>query len=115
MVDINKGEECRSRLVVARVQNVKQIGCVFTATPPRHKANCGATPPLEVFRSLLICATIEELPNDVGQRMSHGRHVTFTVDPESGWRLGHVHTDRQSFLPFVPFTNSTSAGHSDPH
>ena len=73
------------------------------------------TLPLEVFRSLLVCATIEELPNDVGQRMSLGRHVTFTVDPESGWRLGHVHTDRQSFLPFVPFTNSTSAGNSDPH
>ena len=58
-VDFNKGYETkpfyRSRLVV---QDYKRQAdwSFFTATPP-----------LEALRSLLICATIDELPNEVGQ------------------------------------------------
>ena len=58
-VDINKGDEdnpyYRSRLVVQEYKR-KAEWAFFTATPP-----------LEALRSLLICATIEELPNEVGQ------------------------------------------------
>ena len=59
-VDINMGDEekpyHRSRLVVQGCR--RQAGWSFFFT---------ATPPLEALRSLLICATIEELPNDAGQ------------------------------------------------
>ena len=58
-VDINKGNEdkpyYRTRLVVQEYRRLADWS-FFTATPP-----------LEALRSLLICATIEELPNDVGQ------------------------------------------------
>ena len=58
-VDINKGDENKpyflSRLVVQEYK--RQEGWSFFT----------ASPPLGALRSLLICATIEELPNDVGQ------------------------------------------------
>ena len=58
-IDINKGDEnkpfYRSRLVVQEWK--RQADWSFLT----------ATPPLEALRSLLICATIEELPNEVGQ------------------------------------------------
>ena len=58
-VDINSGDEnkpfYRSRLVVQEYK--RQADWSFSP----------ATPPLEALRSLLICGTIEELSNDVGQ------------------------------------------------
>ena len=58
-VDINKGEEhklfCRSRLVV-EVYKRQAEWSLFTATPP-----------LEALRSLLTCATIDELTSELGQ------------------------------------------------
>ena len=58
-VDINKGDEdkpyYRSRLVVQEYKRHADWS-FFTATPP-----------LEALRSLLICATVEKLPNEVGQ------------------------------------------------
>ena len=38
-----------------------------------------ATPPLGTLRSLLICATIEELPNDVGQLVAWSEPVVFML------------------------------------
>ena len=59
LVDINKGDEhkpfYRSRLVVQEYKR-QADGSFFTATPP-----------VETLRSLLICATIDELPNELGQ------------------------------------------------
>ena len=70
-VDINKGDEnkpfCRSRLVVQEY---------------RHQADWSffaATPPLEALRSLLICATIEELPNEVGQPVAWSELVVLML------------------------------------
>ena len=58
-VDINKGDEhkpfYRSRLVVQEYKRQADWS-LFTATPP-----------LEALRSLLICATNDELPNELGQ------------------------------------------------
>ena len=58
-VDIKKGDEnkwfYRSRWVVQ--EYTRQADWSFFT----------ATPPLEALRSLLICATIDELSNDVGQ------------------------------------------------
>ena len=58
-VDINSGDENKpfylSRLVVQEYK--RQADWSFFP----------ATPPLEALRSLLICGTIEELSNDVGQ------------------------------------------------
>ena len=58
-VDINKGDEhnpfYRSRLVVQEYRR-QAYWSFFTATPP-----------LEALRSLLICATTDELPNEMGQ------------------------------------------------
>ena len=68
-VDINKEDEnkpfYRSRLVV---QDYKRQAdwSFFTATPP-----------LEALRSLLICATIEERSNDVGQPVAWTEPVVF--------------------------------------
>ena len=68
-VDINKGDEnkpfYRSRLVV---QDYKRQAdwSFFTATPP-----------LEALRSLLICATIEELSSDMGQPVAWTEPVVF--------------------------------------
>ena len=60
--DINTGDETKpfyhSRLVVREFR--RQVGWSFFT----------ATPPLEALRSLLICATILELPNEVGQPMA---------------------------------------------
>ena len=59
MADINKGDETkpfhRSRLVVQEYERQADWS-FFTATPP-----------LEALRSLLICAMIDELPNEMGQ------------------------------------------------
>ena len=56
-VDINKSDEhkpfYRSRLVVQEYKGQADWS-LFTATPP-----------LETLRSLLICATIDELPNEI--------------------------------------------------
>ena len=61
-IDINKGDETkpfhRSHLVV-QVYKRQADWSFFTATPP-----------LEALRSVLICATIDELPNEVGQPMA---------------------------------------------
>ena len=61
-VDINKGDETnpfyRSRLVVQEYKRQADWS-FFTATPP-----------LEARRSLLICATIYELRNEVGQPLA---------------------------------------------
>ena len=58
-VDINNGDETkpfyRSRLVVP--EHTRQADWSFFT----------ATPPLEALRSLLICATIDELPNEMRQ------------------------------------------------
>ena len=58
-VDINTGDEheplYRSRLVVQEYKRPADWS-FFTATPP-----------LEALRSLLICATIDELHNELGQ------------------------------------------------
>ena len=58
-VDINKGDEHKppysSRLVVQEYKRQADWS-FFTAIPP-----------LEALRSLLICATIDELSNEVGQ------------------------------------------------
>ena len=55
----NKGDETkpfyRSRVVVQEYKRQADWS-LFTATPP-----------LEALRSLLICATIDELPNEMGQ------------------------------------------------
>ena len=57
-VDINKGDENKpfyhSRLVVQEYKRQRDWS-FFTATP------------LDALRSMLICATIEELPNELGQ------------------------------------------------
>ena len=59
VADINKGDETkpfhRSRLVVQQYERQADWS-FFTATPP-----------LEALRSLLICAMIDELPNEMGQ------------------------------------------------
>ena len=61
-IDINKGDETRpfyrSRLVVQEYK--RQADWSFLT----------ATTPLEALRSLLICATTDELPNEVGQPMA---------------------------------------------
>ena len=61
-VDINKGDETkpffRSRPVVQEYKRQADWS-FFTGTPP-----------LEALRCLLICATIHELPNEVGQPMA---------------------------------------------
>ena len=66
-VDINKGDEhkpfYRSRLVVQ--EYTRQADWSFFT----------ATPPLEALRSLLICATIEELSNDEGQPVAWSEPV----------------------------------------
>ena len=61
-VDINKGDEhkpfYRSRLVVQEYKRQADWS-LFTATPP-----------LEALRSLLICATVDELPKEMGQAVA---------------------------------------------
>ena len=61
-VEINKGHEYqpfyRSRLVVQEYKRQADWS-LFTATPP-----------LEALRSLLICATIGKLPNELAQPMA---------------------------------------------
>ena len=68
-VDINKGDKnkpfYRSRLVVQ--ENKRQADWSFFT----------ATPPLEALRSLLICATVEELSNEVGVNRLHGVNLLF--------------------------------------
>ena len=70
-VDINKGDEnkhdYRSRLVVQEYKRQADWS-LFTATPPH-----------EAPRSLLLCATIEELPNDVGQPVAGTEPVVLVL------------------------------------
>ena len=70
-VDIDKGDEkkpfYRSRLVVQEYKRQAEVS-FFTATPP-----------LEALRSLLICATIDELPNEVGQPEAWTEPVVLTL------------------------------------
>ena len=70
-VDINKEDESkpfyRSRLVVQEYKSQADWS-FFTATPP-----------LEALRSLLICATIEEIPNDVGQPVAWAEPVVLML------------------------------------
>ena len=58
-IDINKRDEtkpfCRSRLVAQEYKRQADWS-FFTATPP-----------LDTLRSLLICATVDERPNEMGQ------------------------------------------------
>ena len=71
-VGINKDDEnkpfYRSRLVVQ--EHKRQADWSFFT----------ATPPPEVLRSLFICTTVEELPNDVGQPVAWSEPVVFNVD-----------------------------------
>ena len=70
-VDINKGDEhkpfYRSRLVAQEYK--RQADWSFFA----------ATPPLEALRSLLICTTIGELPNELGQPVARAEPVVLML------------------------------------
>ena len=70
-VDINKSDEhkpfYRSRLVVQEYKGQADWS-LFTAIPP-----------LETLRSLLICATIDELPNEMGQPVAWTEPVVLIV------------------------------------
>ena len=80
-VDIKKGDEhkpfYRSRLVVQEYKRQADWS-FFTATPP-----------LEALRSLLICATIDELPNELGQPVAWTERAVLML---ADVRRAHFHS-----------------------
>ena len=102
-VDINKGDETkpfhRSRLVVQEFQRHADWS-FFTATPP-----------LEALRSLLICATIDELPNEMGQPVAWTEPVVLML---SDVRRAHFYSParRKVFveLPTLACTDKSKVG-----
>ena len=98
-VDINKGEETkpfhRSRLVVQEYE--RQADWSFF--------------PLEALRSLLICATIDELPNEMGQPVAWTEPVVLML---IDLRRAHFYSParRKVFveLPTVACTDKSKVG-----
>ena len=77
LVDINKGDETkpfhRSRLVVQ--EHKRQADWSFFT----------ATPPLEALRGLLICETIDELPNEMRQPVAWIEPVVPMLGEKCSW------------------------------
>ena len=102
-VDSNRGDEHKpfypSRLVLQEDKR-QADGSFFTATPP-----------LEALRSLLICATIDELPNELGLLVAWtGLVVLMMIDV--GWAHFYSPARRKVFveLPEEAGTDKSKVG-----